>query len=650
MGRIKDRVVERITERITGVVVEEGVVEEVVEDTREEARSPDQTPRSRDQTPRRPDQVPRSRDQTSRGPDQAPKSPDQEALESDARIERMDRVAVLFGEITAATREFLAALAGSDRHRDWEKEGFGSCAEWLAWRTGITRGTANEKVRAARALEDLPLISEAMARGELSFSKVRAITRVATPDNEAELLDFARAGSAANLERLVRGWKTLSRFDEQRAERIRHSRRCFSVFPDEDGMYVVRGRLDPEVGAALMRAIEAASDALFAGGSRRSDERRGGEERQRPEERRSDEAKRSHEAPEPAQLRADAVGLLAERALAAGFGNGFGFTGGFGAGSGTGNEVGSRVGNGTGPGAGDAAPVSGSRAERYQVVLHVEAATLAEEGDPGLSELEDGTRVSAETARRLACDASRVEVRHESGSVASSAKGSPNGSANGSAHGSVLDVGRKTRTIPPALRRALDARDRGCRFPACGLRFTDAHHIVHWADGGETKLDNTVLLCRTHHRRVHEGGYRVCIDRAGQVVFFTPRGGALFEAPPMPELPHPHAPGDRMCLQALVRGNRERGVTPGVSSGAPKWKRDSDIPWTIEAAAIEALDPWDEPGAKEAKTDEPAADEPKTDESKTDEPAADEPEADELAAHEPKANEPETEEPAAEAA
>ena len=225
---------------------------------------------------------------------QEAKNQDQEALEPEAHIERMDRVAVLFAEITAATREFLAALAQSDRHRDWEDEGFGSCAEWLAWRIGITRGTANEKVRAARALEDLPLISEAMASSELSFSKVRAITRVATPDNESELLEFARAGSAANLERLVRGWKKLSRWNEQQAERVRHSRRRFSVFPDEDGMYVVRGRLDPEVGAALMRAVEAASDALFA------------------ETRRE---RHSPEVPEPAQLRADAVGLLAERAL-----------------------------------------------------------------------------------------------------------------------------------------------------------------------------------------------------------------------------------------------------------------------------------------------------------------------------------------------
>ena len=478
--------------------------------------------------------------------DQEARCEDQAALESDARIERMERVAVLFAEITAATREFLAAVAQSDRLEDWAAEGFESCAEWLAWQIGITRGTANEKVRAARALEDLPLISEAMARGELSFSKVRAITRVATPESESRLLEFARASSAANLERLVRGWKTMSRSDEQQAERIRHSTRCFSVFPDEDGMYVVRGRLDPEVGIALMRAVEAASDALFAKASGdRGEGRHGGE------------ARHSREVPDPAQLRADAVGLLAERALAAGFG----------------------AGNGTETG--DQAPVSGSRAERYQVVLHVETVTLKEKGEPGLSELEDGTRVSAETARRLACDASRVEVSHDGvGSTNESAIGS----ANESVHGSVLDVGRKTRTIPPALRRALDARDRGCRFPGCGLRFTDAHHIVHWADGGETTLGNTVLLCRSHHRRVHEGGYRVCSDRNGQVVFFTPKGKTLFEVPPMPELPPDP-------VEALVRGNRERGITPDCSSGAPKWSRDSYIPWVIEAAAREAIDP-----------------------------------------------------------
>ena len=131
------------------------------------------------------------------------------------------------------------------------------------------------------------------------------------------------------------------------------------------------------------------------------------------------------------------------------------------------------------------APISGTRAERYQVMLHVDADTLSEDREPGRSELEDGTRVSAETSRRLACDAAIVTVSHDTDD-------------------SVLGVGRRTRTISPALRRALEVRDRGCRFPGCGLRFTDAHHVRHWADGGETTFQNLLLLCSFHHRLVHE--------------------------------------------------------------------------------------------------------------------------------------------------
>ncbi len=183
----------------------------------------------------------------------------------------------------------------------------------------------------------------------------------------------------------------------------------------------------------LMRAVEAASDALYR------EEARGGEPRRTDAQAEVDQTK-------PEQRRADAVGLLAERALAAGFGNG----------------------NGNGDGESDA-PISGTRAERYQVMLHVDAETLRETGDPGLSELEDGSRVSAETSRRIACDASLVRI----------ALGPD---------GQVLGAGRKTRTVPPSVRRALEARDRGCRFPGCGSRFTEAHHVKHWADGGETSL------------------------------------------------------------------------------------------------------------------------------------------------------------------
>ncbi len=188
-------------------------------------------------------------------------------------------------------------------HRDGCKEaGFPSTAEWLAWRIGVRPGAARERLRSALALEALPQISEAMEEGALSFTKVRALTRVATPESESTLLEFAQAGSAANLERLVRGWKTLDRTSEITAEQIRHRSRRFSAFVDVDGMVVVRGRLDPEVGAMLMRAVEAANDALF-----------------REEGSSIDEPNTELQEVTPEQRRADAVGLIAESALAAGF-------------------------------------------------------------------------------------------------------------------------------------------------------------------------------------------------------------------------------------------------------------------------------------------------------------------------------------------
>ncbi|MCL7962244.1 MAG: HNH endonuclease, partial [marine benthic group bacterium] len=374
--------------------------------------------------------------------------------EVDALEELEEEIAVLAAHIHAATHRLLVLVAEYDRRRGWELGGHRSCAHWLAFRTGIDLGAAREKVRAARALAGLPGTSAAMRRGELSFSMVRALTRVATPENEADLLELARGCTAAQLERVVRGFRLGSRQDEAERERARHEARSFSVFPDEEGMYQVRGRLTPEQGALLMRAVEAAGDALFR-------------ERGPASACSSPAAGHEHVSAETSaraatQRRADAIGLLAERALAAGFGA-----------------------SSDAPGT----PVSGTRAERYQVVLHVDTDTLADSDDLGRSELEDGTRVSAETSRRLACDASVVTIR-QGGSE-------------------TLDVGRRTRTVPPAIRRALEARDRGCRFPGCGLRFTDAHHVRHWADGGETKLENLILLCHHHHRLVHEAGWTV---------------------------------------------------------------------------------------------------------------------------------------------
>jgi len=188
---------------------------------------------------------------------------DADAMAADNLLELGDEIATLAAHIHAATYRLLTRIAEFDRRGGWKAGGHRTCAHWLAHRTGMALGAARERVRAARALETLLRISESMSRGELSFSKVRALTRAATPANETELLALAHAGTAAQVERLVRGWRRHDRLDEAELEREQHRSRRFSVTPDADGMYIVRGRLDPEVGALLMRAIEAASDALY---------------------------------------------------------------------------------------------------------------------------------------------------------------------------------------------------------------------------------------------------------------------------------------------------------------------------------------------------------------------------------------------------
>ena len=243
-----------------------------------------------------------------------------EAGKPDDDLARLgDRIAELAAGINAAEAQMMTLIADFDRRGGW-KDDFGSCAEWLAWRIGIKIGPARERVRAARALENLPQTAGALREGSISYAKVRALTRVATPESEAKLLEFARAGSAANLEQMVRMWKKLSRDEELTAEQARHRSRAFSVFVDGDGMYVVKGRLEPEVGAVLMRAVEAASDALFRreGGIARGGQDAGSSGRGAATRDPGPDDSR----PKPKQRRADAVGLLAERALAMGFGDG----------------------------------------------------------------------------------------------------------------------------------------------------------------------------------------------------------------------------------------------------------------------------------------------------------------------------------------
>jgi hypothetical protein len=326
--------------------------------------------------------------------------------------------------IDVATHRFLTQLRAFDAVDGWHRAGALSCAHWLSWRVGMDLGAAREKVRVAKKLGELPAIDAALRRGEISYSKVRAMTRVATAKSEEQLLVMARSATGAQLEKICRLKRMVNGLD--RDTREVEARRYVVERASEDGMVSIQLRLLPDEAARVMKAMEVAGNGN----------------------------------------RADGVVALAEMALAGG-------------------------------------AREGSVRPPVEVVLHVQAADLE-----GRTELGDG--VSAEVCRRVLCDAGVVPMLEDE-------------------EGKTIDVGRKTRTIPAALRRALDARDGGCRFPGCTNRiFTDGHHILHWLEGGETSLDNTVLLCRRHHRYLHEHGFS--LERVGEALVFRDPGGRVLPA------------------------------------------------------------------------------------------------------------------------
>src|SRR5213080_985146 len=195
------------------------------------------------------------------------RSPDTRSFDADSLDLRSldqlgDKIAELSVHLDAATAQLLDLIREFDVHAGWNN-GFRSCAHWLNWRVGLDLGAARERVRVARALGTLPLLARALAKGELCYAKVRALTRVATPETEARLLAVGRAGTADHVERIVRGWRRMDRKAEAREAERQHAGRALHVYPDEDGMVVVRGRLAPEVGAVLIQALNAAREALY---------------------------------------------------------------------------------------------------------------------------------------------------------------------------------------------------------------------------------------------------------------------------------------------------------------------------------------------------------------------------------------------------
>jgi len=368
--------------------------------------------------------------------------------------ELASEICTLAGHINAANHRLLVLIAEFDRRNGWSDSATQSCAHWLNWKCGIAMGAAREKVRVARALENLPKVCAAMECGKLSYSKAREITRVAQPETEDYLLMIAEHGTAQHVEKLVRAYRRCQEAEELSREARQQQSRRVSFRYDDDGSLILNCRLPAEAGARVMKALDLALEELPPV---------------------PDVPAGTSPVPFSAR-RADALALVAESFLAHGV-------------------------------------IEAAGGDRHQIVVHVAAETLRDR-TAGCCEFEHGPSMAAETARRLACDASIVALIEND-------------------DGEPLNVGRKTRTISAPLRRVLNARDKGCRFPGCAnTRYMDAHHIEHWANGGETKPGNLVSLCRFHHHAIHEGGIRIEKLDDGALRFVKANGNGVDSVAP----------------------------------------------------------------------------------------------------------------------
>jgi hypothetical protein len=417
------------------------------------------------------------------------------------RLRREDDLATLSAHLSAATARLIELV--------WQLHDEGDSddlARFLSWRCGITGREAREYVRVAEALQELPATRAAFARGELTFTKVRALTRVATASSEDGLLELAEALTASQLERALRAFRRVAASDVREA----HELEFVDYFFEEDGSLYLRARLAAEDGTLLVKALEAARERVV---ERRREERAAA---------RSDAgasaASADHTLQPPRSTHVEALLNVAEASFSA---------------------------------------FDEQRVERARLVVHVDAAALSADGR-GRSELEDGPVISPETARRLGCDAELVaQVERD---------------------GLPVSAGRRRRTVPPALRRLLAARDRDtCCFPGCERRrHLQAHHRQHWAHGGETSLGNLVLLCFHHHRLVHEGGYSIEDDPADGLRFRNRHGVLCSTAPPRP----PPARAD-----ALLAENHRLGLNIGPRTNRNGGGGSLDLALAVSAIA-----------------------------------------------------------------
>ena len=448
-------------------------------------------------------------------------------------------ITLLAGQMNALNHRLITLIAEFDVRKGWNVDGtVRSCAHWLNWKCGIALGASREKVRVAHCLQQLPLIDASFASGEISYSKVRAMSRVATPENEDFLLMIARYGTASHVEKVVAKYKSVQAKNEDAQEAVQENDRKLVYYQDHDGMWIIHAKLPSEAGALVVKAIEAVAAPLQLE-----------KQQEMQDTQKSVSAETFADAIEEEQAthfqdllqhtRADALVAIAEHFLAT---------------------------------ADQKAEFKGLKgSERCQVMLHVDINTLRERRRVNHfanqhCNTDDKHWLSPRTAKRLSCDASLVTVLEDE-------------------QGRVLNIGRRARTVPPAITRALNIRDKTCRVPGCcESRYVDAHHIKHWADGGDTSLDNLVTLCRVHHRQLHQGCFTISVEKTAsdqQLVFATPAGREV-QASFFPQF---------VNVSAETSTNVLRHLAPGIDDHTciPHW-RGEGCDYGLAVAALSRRD------------------------------------------------------------
>jgi len=466
-----------------------------------------------------------------------------------------EELATLSSHLDAATYRQLVLIRQLDESGHWANAGATTCAAWLSWRIGMNENAARERLRIAHALRDLPKVADAMRTGTLSYSKVRAIVRVATPKMEDRLLEYARYTTASQLERICRGVRQQQLLDTEEDESLDEAEQIRRAFESRDLHLRARGdgtvqvvvTLMPDEAQRVFTAVETMRDAMreecpslpptYVDAFVRLVDVGFEEATVDVVHDAADLEATNHSAESnldatnhSAESNLDATNHSAESNLDA-----------------TNHSVESNLDATNHSAESNLDATNHSAASNLDATNHsAESPVTADEdvadhsaesnrtarrkkkvsggdvqrvliqlaphllSDGLVANLDDGTWIAPETWRRVACDCAIDLVKVDEA-------------------GAVLDVGRRTRTIPPALSRALDVRDAGrCRFPGCNhRRFLDRHHVEHWSRSGETKL------CSAHHRLVHEGGWTVELD-GDEARFFRPDGTPLVWPTPSP--------------------------------------------------------------------------------------------------------------------